>query len=260
MKKFFRIFAVAALLCTTLVACEEKFDDYTPAERQDNHYGVFFPAQEVTSFELDPADPTVLTFPVERTNTADAISVPVKVTLGGDVFSAEPIVFAAGQKESVLKINFPNAEVGVPYSVGVAIDDPDYIYTSIWGKGATGMSFDVSRIKWNFLGTGNYTYTAFLVGVDPGLSLEQRDGTNMYRIKNWGGGVTLFFQMVNGEPTIAKQLIGYDHPSYGPVSAESTAGEYDPETKTYSFTMQYTVSAGSFAPNVETFQLTNPAE
>ena len=260
MKKFFRIFAVAALLCTTLVACEEKFDDYTPAEPQGDYYGVFFP-ESATSFEFDPTDPTVLTLPVERTNTTEAITVPVKVTAGAEVFSAEPIVFAAGESRSTLKINFPNAEVGVSYKVNVEIDDPDYIYTSIWDiTGPTSKSLTVARVKWNFLGTGNYTYTAFFVGVDPGLSLEQRDGTNMYRIKNWGGGATLFFQMVNGEPTIAKQLIGYDHPSYGPVSAESTAGEYDPETKTYSFTMQYTVSAGRFAPNVETFQLTNPAE
>ena len=260
MKKFFRIFAVAALLCTTLVACEEKFDDYTPAERQGNHYGVFFPAQEVTFFELDPADPTVLTFPVERTNTADAISVPVKVTLGGDVFSAEPIVFAAGQKESVLKVNFPNAEVGVPYSVGVAIDDPDYIYTSIWGKGATGMSFEVSRVKWNFLGTGVFTYNFWWVGTDPAQTLEQRDGTNIYRMKNWGGGVTLTFEMVKGKPTISKQLIGDVHPSYGDVYVQTTDGAYDPDSKTYYFLTKYTVSAGSFGGDVETFQLTNPAE
>ena len=260
MKKFFRIFAVAALLCTTLVACEEKFDEYTPAVPQGDNYGVFFPESE-TAFELDPADPTVLTFPVERTNTADAISVPVTVTVGGDVFSAEPIAFAAGQKESVLKVNFPNAEVGVSYKVGFAINDPDFVYTSIWGTGSTGKNFTVTRVKWNFLGTGVFTYNFWYVGTDPAQTLEQRDGTNLYRLKNWGGGgVTLFFEMVKGVPTISRQFIGDVHPSYGNVDVYSLDGKYDAETKTYSFLNRYAVSAGYFGEDWETFQLTNPAE
>ncbi len=259
MKKFFRIFAVAALLCTTLVACEEKFDDYTPAEPQGDYYGVFFP-ESATSFELDPTDPTVLTLPVERTNTTEAITVPVKVTAGAEVFSAEPIVFAAGESRSTLKINFPNAEVGVSYKVNVEIDDPDYIYTSIWDiTGPTSKSLTVARVKWNFLGTGVFTYN-FWWGGQATQTLEQRDGTNTYRMKNWGGGVTLFFEMVKGVPTISRQFIGDVHPSYGNVDVYSLEGKYDAETKTYSFLNRYAVSAGYFGEDWETFQLTNPAE
>lgn len=259
MKKFFRIFAVAALLCTTLVACEEKFDDYTPAEPQGDNYGVFFPESDST-YELDPSDPTVLTFPVERTNTADAISVPVTVTVGSEIFSVEPIVFAAGQKESVLKVNFPNAEVGVAYKFGFAINDPDFVYTSIWSTGATGKDVTVTRVKWNFLGTGVFTYNFWWVGTDPAQTLEQRDGTNLYRLKNWGGGITLFFEMVKGVPTISRQFIGDIHPSYGNVDVYSLDGKYDAETKTYSFLNRYAVPAGYFGEDWETFQLTNPAE
>lgn len=259
MKKFFRIFSVAALACATFVACEEKFDDYTPAEPQGDNYGVHF-LESATSFELDPADPTTLTFPVARTNTADAITVPVTVTLGGEVFTAEPIVFAAGQAESTMTVNFPNAEVGVSYEVGISINDPDYIYTSIWGAGSTGRSFTLSRVKWNMLGTGVFTYNFWWVGTDSAQTLEQRDGTNIYRMKNWGGGVTLFFEMVNGKPVISKQLIGDVHPSYGDVYVHSSDGAYDPSTKTYLFLNNYTVSAGSFGGDVESFQLTNPVE
>ena len=34
MKRFFKIFAAVALVCTTFVACEEKFDEYTPAAQE----------------------------------------------------------------------------------------------------------------------------------------------------------------------------------------------------------------------------------
>ena len=85
MKKFFKIFAVAALACVTFVACEKEFDEYTPAEPETGEcYDVYFPESE-SSFELDPADPTSLTFPVARKNTAGAITVPVVVKVGGDV-------------------------------------------------------------------------------------------------------------------------------------------------------------------------------
>lgn len=79
-------------------------------------------------------------------------------------------------------------------------------------------------------------------------------------MRNWGGGVTLYFEMIDGVPTIAKQFIGDVHSSYGEVFVQSTDGAYDPDTKTYYFLNKYTVAAGSFGSDVETFQLTNPAE
>lgn len=260
MKKFFKIFAVAALACVTFVACEKEFDAYTPAEPETGEcYEVYFPESE-SSFELDPSDPTSLTFPVARKNTNGAITVPVVVKVGGDVFTAEPIAFAAGEAESTLTVNFPNAEVGVAYTVDVAIEDP--MYASTYGTGSTGKVFTMSRVKWNFLGTGVFTYNFWWGGTDPAQPLEQRDGTNIYRLRNWGGGVTLYFEMIDGVPTIAKQFIGDVHPSYGNVFVQSISDEsyYDDETKTYYFMNKYTVAAGSFGSDYETFQLTNPAE
>lgn len=258
MKKFFSIFAVAAVACLTLVACEEQFDDYTPAEPETGEcYGVYFPATE-TTFELDPADPTELTFPVARTNTNGAITVPVTVKLGGEVFTADPIVFGAGEAESTLTVKFPNSQVGVSYNVDIAIEDPTY--ASTYSTNSTGKYFNVTRVKWNMLGTGVFTYNFWWGGEDPTQTLEQRDGTNLYRMKNWGGGVTLFFEMVDGKPVISRQQIGYVHPSYGDVYVQTTDGAYDPSTKTYYFLTKYTVAAGSFGGDVETFQLTNPAQ
>ena len=40
---------------------------------------------------------------------------------------------------------------------------------------------------------GDYTYNSVFSGVDPGLELYQKEGTTMYKIPNWGGGIELNF-------------------------------------------------------------------
>lgn len=257
MKKFFSIFAVAAVACVAFVACSDD-ETYVPGMPDAaDCYGVYFPAQQ-TSFELDPAEKTELTFTAARTRTDAAITVPVAIKRGGETFSVSEISFAAGAEETEFTVSFPDAQVGTTYNFDLQIEDP--LYASVYSQNSSFLYFNVTRVKWNVLGTGDYEYTFWWQGTDKGLTLEQRDGTNMYRIQNWGGGVTLFFTMENGVPTIAKQAIGAEHPSYGTVYVQSTDGEYDPETGTYYFLNKYTVAAGSFGSNVEYFVLTDPAK
>ncbi len=257
MKRFLSIFALAALSCLMLAACSED-EDYVPGQPEDpDCYGVYFPEHR-TSIELDPADGTDLTFTAARTNTADAITVPVSIKRGGETFSVSEISFAAGEAQTTFTVSFPDAEVGVTYDFDMIVEDSRY--ASIYSTNESGLYFNITRVKWNFLGTGTFRYSAFFSGDDVGLELYQRDGTDIYRIPDWGGGVTLFFYMKDGVPTIDKQEIGYDHPSYGPVSVTSTDGEYDAENNVYYFLNKYTVAAGSFGSNVEYFWLTDPVE
>lgn len=262
MKKFLSILAVAALACVTMVSCSDD-DDYMPGPAEDpSCYGVYFPAQD-TSFELDPAEPTSLTFKAARTNDADEITVPVSINMGGDVFTVSEINFAEGQTETTFTVSFPKAEVGVTYKFDMSIDDPRY--AKVYGSVNSGLWFSVTRVKWNVLGTGDYYYYGAISGVDEGLTLEQRDGTTQYRIQNWGYGVTFFFFVEDGQVALNPQYFGLDIPQ-GPVwlqmATKGVYGTYDEETKTYSFPVQYFINGTSlgFAPGEEYFVLTDPVE
>ncbi len=46
---------------------------------------------------------------------------------------------------------------------------------------------------------------------------------------------------------------GYVHPNYGMIYATGLAAEFDPETATFAFTVEYTVAAGSFGTYTDTF-------
>lgn len=258
MKNIFRIFAVAALACATLVACDTEFDDYTPGDPEvEGCYDVYFPTKG-SAIELDPADPTELVIPIARTNAANAITVPITINSGEGIFEIAPVKFEAKQKEATITVKFPKAEVGKTYTLDITIDD--YQYASTYGTKITGYSCKVTRVKWNVIGTGTFYYNFWWVGADPTCVLEQRDGTEIYRIQNWGGGVTLLFEMIDGVPTIAKQKIGDVHPTYGEVYVQTTDGEYVDEEKTYYFKTKYTVAAGSFGGDWEAFELTDPVQ
>lgn len=88
-----------ALIATFVFAGCSDDPTYTRGESEaDGCYGVYFPSQDnAADLELDPADPTVLTFTAMRTNDADAITVPVTVTGSEDaIFSASEIVRRRG--------------------------------------------------------------------------------------------------------------------------------------------------------------------
>lgn len=132
---------------------------YTRGESEaDGCYGVYFPSQDnAADLELDPADPTVLTFTAMRTNDTDAITVPVTVTGSeAEIFSASEISFDDGATETTFQVSFPNAEIGTPYSCNIQINDKKYAF--IYGEKASGVSFSVTRVKWNLVtGEGGET-------------------------------------------------------------------------------------------------------
>ena len=83
-----------------------------------------------------------------RTNDADAITVPVTVTGSEDaIFSASEISFDDGATETTFQVSFPDAEIGTTYSCNIQIEDKKYAF--IYGEKASGVSFSVTRVKWN---------------------------------------------------------------------------------------------------------------
>lgn len=99
-----------ALIATFVFAGCSDDPTYTRGESEaDGCYGVYFPSQDnAADLELDPADPTVLTFTAMRTNDADAITVPVTVSGSEDaIFSASEISFDDGGDGNDLSGLFP---------------------------------------------------------------------------------------------------------------------------------------------------------
>ena len=144
-----------AALPLSLASCAEELE-YTPGEPDlENCYGVYFPEQENSgSHQLDPSDPTTLTFTAARLNSEDAITVPVEVSANYDgIFTVSEITFEDGQEETQFTVSFDSADVGVTYECTVEVNDPQYAL--VYGTNPTYLTFSLSRIKWNKLEATN---------------------------------------------------------------------------------------------------------
>ena len=103
-----------ALTATFVLASCSDDIKYTPGEGEDTDcYGVYFPSQEnAGDQELDPAEPTTLTFTAMRKNYNDAITVPVEVSSTQDgLFTVSEIKFEAGQEATTFSVEIGRAHV-----------------------------------------------------------------------------------------------------------------------------------------------------
>ena len=222
-----------AILSLGFAACSDD-DDYKPAPSvPEDCMQVYFSELNESEYEIAPEDltGTTIDLTVMRLQTAQAASVPVTAFQTGDLFVVPASVeFAAGEDTATLSSTLNEAASG------------EFL-----------------------LGTGDYTYNSVFSGVDPGLELYQKEGTTMYKIPNWGGGIELnFICDEEGNITVPEQYIGADDSTYGAVYITSSNADassyYDAATKTYYFNCRYIVSAGSFGTFYEKFELKNPVQ
>lgn len=97
--------------------------------------------------ELEPTAETTHTFYITRTNVVGEVVVPFVVEENtDDVFQIGEAKFAAGDSVAACTVTFPNAEVGVPYTLRLTVSDPNFV--SDYSKG-TIYSLTVIRVKWN---------------------------------------------------------------------------------------------------------------
>ncbi len=157
----------------------------------------------------------------------------------------------------------------------------EYVFV-VWGSNGYKSKVVTSNISTEGLervkiGEGDYLYTVFFEGTDPGLELySDPNYENTIVIPNWGYGVdfTFTYDPETLKLNVPLQPIGYTHSSYGPVYVVEAKdyfeptdkgydslvdSSYDPETKTFKFCVAYVVSAGSFGADIETFTLTTDA-
>lgn len=183
--KFNKIFLLAGIVAAGVLASCSSDDDYEqgalPTGKQLQ--SVTFGDDNIYSAELDPADPTELSITLYRDAeyASEAASVPLKVLTNTDDAFEVPATadFEAGSDETTVKVTFENTEIGVPYSLEVAIDDA---YVNPYVSVKT-FAVDIQRVKWNSLGLCEY-YDTFMNDFGYYVEIQQRDGTNSFRLLN----------------------------------------------------------------------------
>lgn len=186
--KLNKIFMLAgiAMLGFAMSSCSDDDNDYTPGEPVSADCpAVSFVAEESgKSVELDPTDPTEVSFTVTREKADAAASYNLKVLSNtDDVFVVPATVdFAAGAKEANVKATFNNAEVGKTYSFEVALDDE--VVNPYKSSTRKSFTFKAVRVKWNSLGKGQWI-DGFLYGFWDEAEIQQRDDKPQYfRVQN----------------------------------------------------------------------------
>lgn len=162
MKSYKSLILLSAALCLAACTAEEKIgigDKPGDAGSEEVvNEGVYFATltPEQKTVILDPADETVLEFTAYRTAEEKAIDVPVEVKLTADGTEIENTIFEVakphfdeGQTETTFKVSFPNSEIGVTYACSIECSDPAFVGT--YGDRPTGLSFTVSRVKWELV-------------------------------------------------------------------------------------------------------------
>jgi hypothetical protein len=139
----------------------------------------------------------------------------------------------------------------------------------------------IKKPNWVKVGTGTFWYDGLWFDydeegnevpfVDPGYELFQQEGTNLYKITDWGGGVDYIFTWDKETNVCATQMgyVGYTDPDYGEVSVvdvctywsdlsyEDWPSHYysDPEYNAFYFYNVYVVEAGYWGPYLEYFEV-----
>lgn len=124
MKKFFKIFAVAALACATFVACEQEFDSYDPAAKESTAQ-VYFSKDAATTVNLLEVE--AVEVPVLRAVNGAGVTANVTATVDAeyaDIFTIpSSVTFGDGETSTKLVINFDadKIEYAKEYAISLQI-------------------------------------------------------------------------------------------------------------------------------------------
>ena len=147
MKKYLYIL-MTAVLSMALVSCVEE-EPYAPGELDNEDcYGVYFPTQKgVGDLQIEPEDPTTLTFIARRTNTRGEIHVPVKVKSNYPIFTVDEVVFEDGSPVADVVVHFPSAKIATTYDCTLMLTGDEFV--SKYSANPSHLDFSVTRVKWN---------------------------------------------------------------------------------------------------------------
>lgn len=139
---------MTAMLSLVMASCVEE-QVFQPGDLDnENCYGVYFPAQKgLGDIQIEPDDPTTLSFVVRRTNSRGKIHVPVTIKANYPIFTSDEIVFEDGSPVSTVVVHFPSAKIATTYECTLVLEGDEYV--SKYSSNPTHISFSVTRVKWN---------------------------------------------------------------------------------------------------------------
>ncbi len=175
-------------LCTAalLASCSDDNEyvagDWDGATTEaEGFYSVAFEKKSYT-VEKDPTEPTTSQIVLTRTNRVGQVEVPLEIiTNTDDVFEVGKCVFEDGDTAAVVEINYPNTEIGKPYTLELQVTDKRFVssYTDNFI-----CELNLTRVKWNSLGIGKIEENGFWGGVSYAEYFVRDDDSSQFRIKD----------------------------------------------------------------------------
>ena len=166
MKKYIS-YIMTALLSLVLASCAQE-EMHAPGELDaEGCYGVYFPTQNgVGDLQIEPDDPTTLTFMVRRSNSRDEIRVPVKIKSNYPIFTVDEVVFKDGESTARVVVHFPSAKIATTYECTLILEGDEYV--SKYSTNPSHLNFSVTRVKWNDVaGPNGEVYGRWRDGIFP---------------------------------------------------------------------------------------------
>ena len=158
---------MTALLSLVLASCTQK-EMHAPGELDaEGCYGVYFPTQNgVGDLQIEPDDPTTLTFMVRRSNSRDEIRVPVRIKSNYPIFTVDEVVFKDGESTAPVVVHFPSAKIATTYECTLILEGDEYV--SKYSTNPSHLNFSVTRVKWNdVVGPNGEVYGKWRDGIFP---------------------------------------------------------------------------------------------
>lgn len=212
MKQIYDRFAwciLAGLL--SLTGCNGEDNDWTPGERADIAFQVYFTAGDPETAEIDLQQEKVYTLALSRDDVSSAVSVPVLLEGSPEFEVSATAEFAAGEGETTVDVTFRGTDTPGVYSCTVSI--PEGTYNSPYTSRTTKTGITLRVPDWQLYASNvkikDY-YNAFFT--ESWYADLYKDG-DRYRLEGFMSNYNLVFTL--GEEVEDLATYYYIYPSDG---------------------------------------------
>lgn len=275
MKKFNRIMILPLLAMPFVLGSCSDDDDWSAGNPANTEgINVYLPADNGQKVALSPKENT-FTVEVARSSESGQLTVPLKVANangydadGNALFSVpESVTFADGEKTTKVTVTCSdNMEMFKTYNLAISVAEE---YTQPYTDSEENLPrIELNIVKEDYKAFATGVYSSDFWGDDSGpyqeeATIEYSEIKNLYRFSNILSGQSFTFSVDEDNKITfgaSKYSTGYMDSSYGEVFISQSEeadypSYYDPDTKTFYFGWEYTVSAGSFGSYYEWFKV-----
>lgn len=263
MKNMRKIIMSAFGIALMLTACSEDYPERTESYKPASDVmSVYFPASESGTVEVAPTATTYLVN-VSRMDSSKAAVIPLKkiYDLSGLFTIPSSVTFAAGQKDATVQITFPDLVDFKLYPIGIELDET---YTNPYDSlviGTSKLALTISQTDWADYAVGEFTSAFFddhwTQTLQYSKILDRYKLTDLYATGygfqfSWDGSEAVDF--------MGETATGYVDSKYGMIFAtgdsDPTKSFYKSASKSFTFNMEFTVSAGKIGVYDEVFVIT----